>query len=65
MGPKNAQGGDKVCILAGLDLPCLLRPNRINNGTVIDWEFVEVCYVEGLMHGEGLVIESQEKFVVV
>ncbi|KAL8689869.1 MAG: hypothetical protein Q9218_004557 [Villophora microphyllina] len=61
-GPKSAREGDMICILIGLSIPCLLRPNESKRGT---WKFVGVCYVDGLMYGEGLKIRPREEFILV
>lgn len=41
--------GDRVAILRGLDVPCLLRNPKDGEG----WLFVTTIYVDGMMYGEG------------
>lgn len=47
-GPKNLQMGDEIHLLLGIDMPVALRP------TESGYRYQGVCYVHGLMHGEGL-----------
>jgi hypothetical protein len=63
LGPDTMREGDLVCILAGGDLPFVLRPLKKGLGsetaelsTISDrYLFVGECYVEGLMKGEAIV----------
>ena len=65
LGPKYANEGDILCIISGLAFPCLLRPHNIELGRVMNWKFVGLCYVEGLMYGEGLTVGPRDTFVLV
>ncbi|KAI4199996.1 MAG: hypothetical protein LQ350_004258 [Teloschistes chrysophthalmus] len=65
LGPKGVQEGDVLCILMGLRLPCLLRPVDVRKGKVTKWLFVGVCYVDGLMAGEGLKMGSTQEFTII
>jgi hypothetical protein len=47
--PKASREGDLICVLFGGDVPYILRPT----GTGFYWVIGE-CYVQGIMHGEGL-----------
>lgn len=47
--PDNAQPGDLVCILNGADLPLLLRQRADQ-----DFDFIDQCYVHGIMNGEAV-----------
>ncbi|KAE9367294.1 HET-domain-containing protein [Stipitochalara longipes BDJ] len=46
IGARNARAGDHVCLLYGGKLPFLLRPAGAQ------WKLMEVCYMNGVMHGE-------------
>lgn len=46
---SDAQEGDCLCVLLGLDAPILLRPVASGNYAVVG-----ICFVHGLMDGEGL-----------
>lgn len=53
IGPRDLAAGDVVAVLYGCRWPVILRPR----GDVVDvdgYEFVEVCYVHGLMEGEAV-----------
>ncbi|KAL8688301.1 MAG: hypothetical protein Q9218_005752 [Villophora microphyllina] len=65
LGPKGARKGDMLCVLLGLHVPCLLRPKETKEGNTITWEFVGVCYVDGLMYGEGLEMGPIQGFTLV
>ncbi len=44
------QAGDVIAILYGLRMPIALRPLRMQRDS---FEVVRVCYVHGIMDGEG------------
>jgi hypothetical protein len=46
--PMSAERGDVIAVLAGCDMPVVLRPR--GDGYV----FVGACFVDGLMKGEGV-----------
>lgn len=54
MGPRNTKVGDTVAVLSGANMPFVLRkatsPHCQNAYTVVG-----VCYVHGIMDGEGVV----------
>ena len=54
MGPEGACEGVVLCILFGPKCPYLLRPNKLQDGEVLNWNLVDPCYVYGIMYGEGL-----------
>ncbi|KAI1775476.1 heterokaryon incompatibility protein-domain-containing protein [Hypoxylon cercidicola] len=46
--PKDARLGDKIAVLAGCDMPALLRPKGEH------YEYIGACFIEGLMKGEAV-----------
>jgi hypothetical protein len=55
LSPQSAQVGDTVAILFGGKVPYLLRPAASQPQQVGHcYFFVGECYVEGLMHGDGV-----------
>ncbi|KAH8680727.1 heterokaryon incompatibility protein-domain-containing protein [Xylariales sp. PMI_506] len=44
--PHRTKVDDKVCVFRGMRTPVIMRPQGIR------WEFIGVCYVQGLMDGE-------------
>lgn len=64
-GPKGLEGDDRMCILHGLRRPCLLRPNKLIDQKLLNWEFVGICYVDGIMYGEGLDMGEKQEFTIV
>jgi hypothetical protein len=74
LGPDSLLEGDRLCILAGGDLPLLLRPVEESRGnTEVDhnrkenagrFRLVGECYVEDLMKGEAVeALHSAEGFI--
>jgi hypothetical protein len=68
--PQLARVGDMVCILRGLRMLFLFRQNtghgeRDGYGKEEVWDIVGNCYVHGLMEGEVLSQDRQEKHYVV
>ena len=61
---EGARKGDTVCILYGADYPWILRPNEQRDGVVKKWKLVCECYLDGLMHGEGLDVRRKQTFVI-
>lgn len=48
IAPSNTWLGDKVCVLLGGGVPCLIRPSEEH------WLFVGEAYVDGVMTGETI-----------
>ncbi|KAF2126261.1 HET-domain-containing protein [Dothidotthia symphoricarpi CBS 119687] len=51
MGPPLFHGGDEVWILAGADVPLILRPSGSSGE---EFELVGEAYIHGIMQGEGV-----------
>ncbi|KAK3369879.1 hypothetical protein B0H63DRAFT_485692 [Podospora didyma] len=47
--PSVAKKGDLVCVLAGAEVPLLLRPTDGNSSR---YQLIGECFVMGIMHGE-------------
>ncbi|KAK4985167.1 hypothetical protein LTR66_008260 [Elasticomyces elasticus] len=56
-GPKSVAAGDEVWILAGGNVPYILRQK--DNG---NYELIGECYVHGIMHGEVLPGQDDDAF---
>lgn len=54
--PKDSRKGDLLCVLFGGEVPYVLRPS--GNGY---YAIVGECYVDGIMHGEGLSADTMSK----
>ncbi|KAK7974357.1 hypothetical protein PG989_016205 [Apiospora arundinis] len=55
LGPRDMVPGDVVAVLYGCRWPVILRPREGKDGdTEVYYEFIEVCYVHGLMDGEAV-----------
>ncbi|KAK8023704.1 HET-domain-containing protein [Apiospora rasikravindrae] len=52
LGPRDMVAGDVVAVLYGCRWPVILRPR--GDVEVEGYEFIEVCYVYGLMDGEAV-----------
>ncbi|KAH9904756.1 hypothetical protein F4778DRAFT_789512 [Xylariomycetidae sp. FL2044] len=53
LGPPDTQKGDKICILFGCSVPCILRPgSMVGNNQV--YNFIGEAYVYGIMDGEAV-----------
>lgn len=48
LGPKILQPGDVVCVLAGGEVPFILRPDHGY------YRLVGECYLHGIMNGEAI-----------
>jgi hypothetical protein len=46
--PRTSRKGDKIAILFGAKVPCVLR----SDGEFRYYNLVGICYVEGIMNGE-------------
>ncbi|KAF2498159.1 hypothetical protein BU16DRAFT_440192, partial [Lophium mytilinum] len=46
--PEEAQVGDRICVLFGVERPFVVRENGPS------WTMVGECYVHGLMDGEAV-----------
>jgi hypothetical protein len=53
LAPPDTKENDRVCILFGCSVPCILRPCKSENGTQY-FEFVGEAYIYGRMDGEAL-----------
>ena len=65
LGPERARNGDAICIVLGLDLPCLLRPKQLKDEQIFAWEFVGICFVDGIMYGGEVDMKRIRDFTVV
>lgn len=54
MGPRNTKVGDTVAVLAGANMPFILREGTSPHGRNA-YTVVGVCYVHGIMDGEAVV----------
>lgn len=54
--PKEAREGDVICVLYGGEVPYVLRPWKSGYFLVVG-----ECYVDGIMHGEGLSEDALSK----
>ena len=60
MGPRTLQQGDRIFVVKGSDMPLILRPhdktatNGSNSEQQRGYQFVGVCYLYGIMHGEAV-----------
>jgi len=52
LGPPAIQSGDKLAILGGADMPCILRKAGSS------YEFVGECYVDDIMRGDAKRIQD-------
>ena len=70
IGPDKAREGDYVAMLAGTQVPILLRAVE---SVPIKFQVVGPCYVNGIMHGEavaalekcGELVDFEEMFILV
>ncbi|KAF2270186.1 HET-domain-containing protein [Lojkania enalia] len=60
LGPPETQHSDRICILFGCSVPCILRPCTFRNGTKY-FEFIGEAYIHGRMDGEAIAMLSDEK----
>lgn len=58
MGPWDTQVGDEVWVLDGGNYPFALRP-RGQGEDVEDFDFLDCCYVDGIMFGE--IFQAQDE----
>ncbi|CAJ2500462.1 Uu.00g033150.m01.CDS01 [Anthostomella pinea] len=58
LGPPETQNDDRICILYGCSVPCILRPKA--NGNVL-FQFIGEAYVHGRMDGEAIFTVSPDK----
>lgn len=52
LGPPDTEIGDRICILFGCSVPCILRPSKEGGGKY--YTFVGEAYVYGRMDGEAV-----------
>jgi hypothetical protein len=48
LGPRHAEAGDIIVVLAGGRVPVIMRPNGSR------WQFIGDSYAHGIIHGEAL-----------
>ena len=65
LGPHGVEEGDKLCVLYGCKRLCLLRPSEYKENQVVTWKFVGECFIDGLMHGEGLRLGKEQDFTII
>ncbi|KAH7091425.1 heterokaryon incompatibility protein-domain-containing protein [Paraphoma chrysanthemicola] len=58
LGPPDTVRGDRICVLFGCSVPCVLRPLQHGNGC---YSFVGEAYVYGRMDGEAIAALSAEE----
>ncbi|KAL8634975.1 MAG: hypothetical protein Q9228_007488 [Teloschistes exilis] len=67
-GPPGLQAGDMICIIIGAKTPFAIRPikeKQSGDDKSDRWQLVGECYVQGLMHGEGLEMGKRHDCVLV
>ncbi len=60
LAPSEAKRQDLICILHGCSVPVVLRPQDDHVGRAC-YQFIGECYVHGMMDGEALELEGQER----
>jgi hypothetical protein len=67
MVPHVSKTKDKICLVYGVDVPCILRAVEEKNGTTVTekHEFVGDAYVHGIMDGEALGRGNEREFILV
>lgn len=74
LGPPETEVNDRICILFGCSVPCILRPLRTNAGDagVEYFQFIGEAYIYGKMDGEAVTglskVELEQKtrdFVII
>jgi hypothetical protein len=55
VAPDSARVGDQLCLLPGAEFPVLLRRNSEKEA---EYVFIGVCYIHGLMNGQGMGMAS-------
>ena len=51
--PPYCETGDRICVFAGANLPCVVRRQpQQKQGSQLLYELLGACYVHGIMHGE-------------
>ncbi|KAI8943629.1 hypothetical protein NX059_001614 [Plenodomus lindquistii] len=62
LAPPNTNVGDRVCILYGCSVPCILRPRNFDASSLPSqsYTFVGEAYVHGQMDGEAITMLSSE-----
>ncbi|KAL9576177.1 MAG: hypothetical protein Q9212_007319 [Teloschistes hypoglaucus] len=67
-GPPGLRAGDMICIVIGAKTPFAIRPikeKQSGDPKSDRWQLVGECYVQGLMHGEGLEMGERQDCVLV
>jgi len=62
--PQLACTGDVVCIIAGLQVPYILRPSTRKTSTRA-FELIGECYIDGIMEGEAMNKSAIKKLEIV
>ena len=57
LAPPDSQSGDRVCILFGCSVPCILRPHLSQHGAQY-YQLIGEAYVYGRMDGEAITMLS-------
>jgi hypothetical protein len=60
--PGGSKVNDKICLISGSKLPCILRPKVVDGRQC--YELIGCCYVHRVMNGE-ITITSSEMFTLV
>jgi hypothetical protein len=60
LAPPDTQNGDRVCILFGCSVPCILRPHTNQNGARY-FQLIGEAYVYGRMDGEAITMLSAKE----
>ncbi|CAI6339903.1 unnamed protein product [Periconia digitata] len=58
LGPPDTEENDRICILFGCSVPCILRLCETNN--IPYYQFVGEAYIYGRMDGEAITMMNEE-----
>jgi len=64
LAPPGALKADVVCIIHGASTPFTLRKMPQSEKTARTYQLVGVCYIHGLINGEGLGVGEAQEFVL-
>lgn len=59
LGPPDVLSADRICILFGCSVPCVLRPMELGDGTIY-YKFIGEAYIYGRMDGEAILKLGEE-----
>ena len=59
IGPPETEDDDRICILFGCSVPCILRPSYCDDSTKY-YRFIGEAYIYGRMDGEAIAMLSEE-----